>query len=45
MRKCALQKIEDELDYAKTLYAKEEFDHDPAIVSFAEIEKKYLQDV
>lgn len=45
LRRCALQRIEDELDYAEALSAKEEFDRDPATASFAEIEKKYLQDV
>ena len=42
LRKCALQKIEDELDYLEACSAKAEFDRDPITFSFDEIEKRYL---
>ena len=42
LRKCALQKIEDELDYAEACSAKAEFEKDSTTFSFDEIEKKYL---
>ncbi len=42
LRRCALQRIEDELDYVEACKAKAEFDADPFVFSFEEIEKKYL---
>ena len=42
MRKCALERIEDELDLKAWYEAKAEFDADPVTFSAAEIAKKYL---
>lgn len=42
LRRCALQKIEDELDYVEACSAKAEFNKDPVTISFEDIEKKYL---
>lgn len=42
MRKCALEKIEDELDLEAWRSAKAEFDADPVTFSATDIAKKYL---
>lgn len=42
MRRCALDRIEDELDLKAWEVAKAEFDADPETISAAEIAKKYL---
>lgn len=42
MRRCALERIEDELDLEAWKAAKEEFDKDPVTFSTAEIIEKYL---
>lgn len=42
MRRCALERIEDELDLEAWKAAKEEFDKDPVTFSTAEIIGKYL---
>ena len=42
MRRCALEKIEDELDLEAWREAKEEFDADPVTIPAAEIARKYL---
>ena len=42
LRKCALQRIEDELDYVEACSAKAEFNKDPVTFSFEDIEKKFL---
>lgn len=42
MRRCALERIEDELDLETWRAAKAEFDADPQTISAAEIARKYL---
>lgn len=42
MRRCALERIEDELDLQAWEKAKAEFDADPVTVSASDIAKKYL---
>ena len=42
MRRCALDRIEDELDLRAWQEAKAEFDADPVTISAADIAKKYL---
>lgn len=42
MRKCALDRIEDELDLSAWREAKDEFEADPVTISAADIAKKYL---
>lgn len=42
MRRCALDRIEDELDLKAWRGAKAEFDADPVTISAADIAKKYL---
>lgn len=42
MRRCALDRIEDELDLKAWNEAKAEFDADPVTISAADIAKKYL---
>lgn len=42
MRRCALERIEDELDLQAWKEAKAEFDADPVTISADEIAKKYL---
>ena len=42
MRRCALERIEDELDLKTWKEAKAEFEADPVTISANEIAKKYL---
>ena len=42
MRRCALEKIEDELDLDAWRRAKASFDADPTTLSAADIARKYL---
>ena len=42
LKRCALERIEEELDYSEALAAKAEYDRDPVTIPFEEIEKKYL---
>lgn len=42
MRRCALDRIEDELDLQTWREAKAEFDRDPVTISADDIAKKYL---
>ncbi len=42
MRRCALERIEDELDLQAWNEAKAEFDSDPMTISASDIAKKYL---
>lgn len=42
MRRCALERIEDELDLDAWKEAKAAFDADPATIPAADIAKKYL---
>lgn len=42
MRRCAVERIEDELDLQAWREAKVEFDSDPATISTVEIAWKYL---
>lgn len=42
MRRCALERIEDDLDLQAWKEAKAEFDADPVTISAADIAKKYL---
>lgn len=42
MRRCALEKIEDDLDLRAWREAKAEFDADPVTISAADVAKKYL---
>ena len=42
MRRCALEKIEDNLDLQAWREAKAEFDTDPVTIPAADIAKKYL---
>ena len=42
MRRCALERIEDELDLKAWKEAKAEFEADPITISADEIAKKYL---
>lgn len=42
MRRCALDKIEDELDLNAWREAKAEFDADPVTIPAADIARKYL---
>ena len=42
MRRCAVERIEDELDLQAWREAKAEFDADPATISTVEITWKYL---
>lgn len=42
LRRCALERIEDELDLEAWKAAKAEFDADPVTISAADIAKKYL---
>lgn len=41
MRRCALEKIEDDFDLQAWCEAKSEFDADPVTISAADIAKKY----
>ncbi len=42
MRRCALERLEDELDLKEWREAKAEFDLDPETISAADIARKYL---